>query len=125
MNAILGIFLISYGIYALFYNFTFWIIYISLVTSYLFLTQFKFFNNTMNSIRRKVSIATWGETTDPQTYVKIKLDITKMEEYLEEQSKLINDKITITVYVIKLLSIVLKKYPELYGYIKFGKVRFI
>ena len=123
MNTILVFFFIAYGIYCLFYNITFWMIYVTLVSTYLYLTQFLFFRNSMNTIRRKVSIATWGEATDPQTYVKIKLDITKMEHYLEEQSKLLNEKITITVYVIKLLSIVLKKYPELYGFIKFGKVK--
>jgi hypothetical protein len=122
MNALLTFFLIAYGIYALLYNITFWIIYIIIVGVYLYLTQFTLQSTTINSIRRKVSIATWGEATDPQTYLKVKLDITKMEEYLEEQSKLLGEKITITVYVIKLMSIVLKKYPELNGYIKFGKV---
>jgi hypothetical protein len=122
MNALLVFFFIAYGIYALFYNIKFWIIYILLISLYFYLTQYKYFSKTVNSIRRKVSIASWGDTTDPQTYLKIKIDITKMEKYLDGQSKTLDDRITITVFIIKLMSIVLKRYPELYGYIRFGKV---
>jgi hypothetical protein len=122
MNALLVIFFISYGIYSLFNNFKFWIIYITLIGLYYYITQVKFFHSAYDSLRRRISIATWGPPTDPQTYAKVNLDITKMENYLEEKSKEIGERITITTFVIKLMSLVLRKYPEVYGCIKFGRV---
>jgi hypothetical protein len=124
MNALLCIFLISYGIYALSNNFKFWLIYIFLVLIYYYFTQIKFFQTAYNSIRKKIIIATWSPPYDPQTYGKIKLNISKMEEYLEEKSKVTGEKITLTIFIIKLMSIVLKKYPQLYGCIKWGKVNY-
>jgi hypothetical protein len=122
MNSLIVFFFIAYGIYAFFYNMRFWYIYLSLLGAYYYLTQVRWFNDKFNYLRRKVSIATWGAPYDPQTYAKLKLDITKMESYLEIKGKEIGEKLTLTIFVIKLISIVLKKYPELYGYIKFGKV---
>lgn len=122
MNSLIVIFLISYGLYALFNNFIFWIIYILLIGLYYYLTQVKFFQTKWNTLRKKIIIATWGAHTDPQIYADIKLNITKMEEYLEIKSKEVGEKITLTVYIIKLMSMVLKKYPEMYGAIKFGRV---
>lgn len=121
MNALLVIFLISYGVYSLFNNFKFWLIYLSLIAIYYYFTQVKFFQSAYNSLRRKICIATWETPFDPQIYTKVKLDITRVEPYLETISKETGEKVTLTVYVIKLMSILLKKFPELYGYIKFGK----
>ncbi len=115
-------FLITYGIYALFNNMSFWFIYIILIAFYYYFTQVLFFKTPYLSTRRKLMVATWGALNDPQIYAKLKLDITKIEPYLLEKSKEIGDKITLTVYIIKLLSIVLNKYPQMQGYIKFGKV---
>jgi hypothetical protein len=122
MNALIYIFLITYGVYALFNNITFWLIYLTLIGLYYYITQVKYFPTPYLSTRRKVMIATWGTLNDPQIYAKLKLDITKIEPYLVEKSKELGEKITLTVYVIKLLSIVLNKYPQMQGYIKFGKV---
>lgn len=121
MNALICIFIITYGIYALFYNFKFWLIYIFLIVSYHYLTQVKFFQTIYKSTRRRMIIATWGQINDPQIYSKVTLDITKIEPYLLQKSKEIGEKITLTIFTIKLMALVLKKYPELYGYIKFGK----
>ncbi len=121
MNLLICIFFITYGIYALFNNISFWFIYLTMVGLYYYLTQVKFLQSPFNTLRKKLMIATWGPLTDPQIYAKIKLDITRTEPFLEEKSKETGERITLTIWVIKLLSIVLKKYPELYGYIKFGK----
>ena len=56
------------------------------------------------------------------SYVKIKLDITRMEKFIEKECSQSGEKITLTMFVIKLMSIALKKYPEINGYINFGKV---
>ena len=87
------------------------------------MTQFVLFKNVINSVRRKIQIGTWGKSFDPQTYSKVKIDITKIEPYLEKKSTEIGEKVTLTIYAIKLMSIVLKKYPEINGYINLGKVK--
>jgi len=70
-------------------------------------------------------IASWNESNDPQIYSKFNLDITKIEPYLLEKSKEIGHKITPTIYSIKLISILINKYREINGYVKFGRVSLI
>lgn len=124
MNALIIIFLLSYFVYAAFNNARFLIIYFSLIAIYYYLTQVKFFQNAFNSLRRKIQIATWGSPFDPQIYGKLKINLNQVEPYLEEISKEIGEKVTLTIYIIKLISLVLKKYPEISGCIRLGKVRF-
>jgi hypothetical protein len=123
MNAILVIFFISFISYCIFNNIKFIIIYLSLIGLYTYLTQFVLFKNIFNSVRNKIQIGSWGKSFDPQTYSKVKIDISRIEAYLEKKSKEVGEKITLTTYVIKLMSIVLKKYPEINGYINYGKVK--
>lgn len=122
MNALLVIFFISYTIYAFVHNRLFMLVYFVLLGIYYYLTQIKFFKTNLNGPRTKSCIATWGGQTDPFTYVKVKLNISKIEKYLEEQSKTLLNKITLTTFVIKLMSLALKKFPQLNGCIRFGKV---
>ena len=68
-------------------------------------------------------IGSWNTPYDPQTYARIKLDITKTEPFLEKFSKETGEKITLTIFVIRLLALVLKKFPEIDGYIRFGRVK--
>ena len=117
MNAILVIFFISFLCYSIFNNIRFIIIYLTLTILYTYLTQFVLFKNVINSVRRKIQIATWEKSFDPQTYSKVKIDISKIEPYLLKKSKEVGDKVTLTIYAIKLMSIVLRKYPEINGYI--------
>lgn len=119
MNALLLIFFITYGLYSIFNNVYFWFIYLALVLTYIYATQL--WVPHKEYISRKVSIATWSAPHDPQTYTSIKLNITKIEPYLEKISKELNDKITLTIYGIKLMAIILKRHPEIYGFIKFGR----
>ena len=122
MNALIIIFFITYGLYCLFYNFKFWVIYLGLLGIYYLLTNVVFFNDRIESIRKKITIATWGTPYDPQTYASATLDISKMEPYLEKKSQEIGEKVTLTIFIIKLMSLVLQKYPELYSKINLGKV---
>ena len=121
MNSLLIIFFISYGIYSFFNNFRFWIIYISLILTYYYITQVQLSSQIKEFLRRKITIATWSNPFDPQTYTSLKLNITKIIPYLEKKSKEENVHITPTIFSIKLMAIILKKYPEVYGYIKYGK----
>ena len=122
MNALLIIFILSYFYYAFYYEFGFILIFITITFLYTLLTQFIFFKTPYNGMRNKMTVATWGETTDPQIYGKVKLNLTKMEPYLEKLSAKINVKVTLTIFSIKLVSIVLSKFEIMNSYIKFGKI---
>ena len=87
MNSLLIIFFISYGIYSFFNNFHFWIIYISLIGSYYYITQVQLTSKIKDFLRRKITIATWSNPFDPQTYTSLKLNITKIIPYLEKKIK--------------------------------------
>ena len=124
MNSLMIIFFLSYGLYAFFYNFKFWCIYIALILLYYYFTQQTFYHSLRCNIGKKINYTAWSTPYDPQIYTTIKLDITKIIPYLEKKSeelKDINEHYKVTSFVIKLMSIVLKKYPAVYGYIKFGR----
>ena len=121
MNAILIIFFISYGLYSFFNNFKFWLIYILSIIIYYFISKKKFStNNNKENIPKKINYTSWSNPYDPQTYTTLRLDITKILPYLKKKEEEIKVHLTPTIFTIKLMSIVLKKYPEVYGYIKFG-----
>ena len=121
MNAILIIFFISYGLYSFFNNFKFWLIYILSIIIYYFISKKKFStNNNKENISKKINYTSWSNPYDPQTYTTLRLDITKILPYLKKKEEEIKVHLTPTIFTIKLMSIVLKKYPEVYGYIKFG-----
>ena len=115
------IFLLSYGIYAFYHNFKFWVIYITCIIIYYIISSFKLYTNKQTNISKKINYTSWTNNYDPQTYTTIKLDITKIIPYLKKKSEEIGVHLTPTIYSIKLMSIILKKYPEVYGYIKFGR----
>ena len=121
INAILVIFFLSYGLYAYYYNFKFWIIYIFFISIYYFFTYFKLYTHRQTNVSKKINYTSWSNNYDPQTYTTIKLDITKIIPYLKQKSEEIKVHLTPTIFSIKLMSIILKKYPEVYGFIKFGR----
>ena len=121
MNTILIVFFITYIFYSFFYSQTFLLLFIFFLLIYFYLTQIQLGSYQHEFLRRKITIATWSDPFDPQTYTHLKLNITKIVPYLEKISKKINAKITVTVYTVKLMSIILKKFPEVYGYIKLGR----
>jgi len=67
-------------------------------------------------------IGSWNNPYDPQTLISVKLDITNTETYLEKLSADTGEKLTLTTFVIRLMGLVLKKNPEICGYIRFGAV---
>ena len=82
--------------------------YLLIIAIYYYLTQRLFFKTPYNSIRNKTTIGTWSAQTDPMSYVKIKLDITRMEKFIEKECSQSGEKITLTMFVIKLMSITIK-----------------
>ena len=117
MNSIFIIFFISYGLYSFFNNYKFWIIYIIILLVYYFITNR---SQKIINISNKIYHTTWPSPYDPHTYTTLKLDITKIIPYLKKKSEEIKENITPTIYAIKLMALVLKKYPEVYGFIKYG-----
>ena len=84
------------------------------------MTKFKFSSDNQKNISKKINYTSWSNPYDPQTYTTLRLDITKIIPYLKEKSEQIKRHITPTIFTVKLMAIILKKYPEVYGYIKFG-----
>ena len=120
INAILIIFFLSYGLYSFSYNFKFWLLYIVFIIAYYYFSKYKLSNNDKTNISKKMNYTSWSNPYDPQTYTKLRLDITKILPYLKKKEEEIKVHLTPTIFTIKLMAIVLKKYPEVYGYIKFG-----
>ena len=120
MNAILIIFFISYGFYSFFNNARFWFIYFLFIAIYYIFAYITFSKNETKNTSKKINYTSWSNPYDPQTYTTLKLDITKIIPYLKQKEEQIKVHLTPTIFTIKLMSIILKKYPEVYGYIKFG-----
>ena len=121
INSLLMIFLLSYGIYAYFNSIKFWLIYFICILLYYLLTSLTLFSHKQINISKKINYTSWTNNYDPQTYTTIKLDITRIIPYLKQKSEELKIHLTPTIFAIKLMSIILKKYPEVYGYIKFGR----
>ena len=124
MNSLLIIFFLSYGLYAFFNNYKFWVIYSLFLVIYYYFTQQTFYHSLKCNIGKKICYSAWSNPYDPQIYTTVKLDITKIIPYLEKKSeelKELNEHYKVTTFAIKLMSLILKKYPAVYGYIKFGR----
>ena len=120
MNAILIIFYLSYGLYSFVNNYKFWLFYILFIIIYYFITKYKFSTKDITNISKKLNYTSWSNPYDPQTYTTLRLDITKIIPYLKKKEEEIKVHLTPTIFIIKLMAIVLKKYPEVFGFIKFG-----
>jgi hypothetical protein len=88
---------------------------------YYVIITFKLYTHRQTNISKKINYTSWSNNYDPQTYTTIKLDITKIIPYLKKKSEEIKVHLTPTIFAVKLMAIILKKYPEVYGYIKFGR----
>lgn len=122
MNALIIIFVLTYIMYSFLYDLKFILLFFGLSILYTILTQFLMLPTPFTSMRHITTIASWSSPNDPHVYGKLELDISKVEEYIDKLSKKLNKKITITVYSLKLISIVLSKFPDLTCYIKYGKL---
>lgn len=121
MNSLLIIFFLSYGLYAFFNNFKFWIIYTIFISIYYYIIRKNELKQKNINVSNKINHSIWSNIHEPDTYITVKLDITKIVPYLKKKSEQIKENITPTIFTIKLMAIVLRKYPEVYGYIKFGR----
>ena len=74
----------------------------------------------MNSLRRKLMLATWTRPTEGNIYGKLDLDCTKMLAYLEYLQEQKNEKCTVTHFVGRAVGEALHRCPSINGYIRFG-----
>jgi len=102
-------------------DFKFWIIYTIFISIYYYIIRKNELKQKNINVSNKINHSIWSNIHEPDTYITVKLDITKIVPYLKKKSEQIKENITPTIFTIKLMAIVLRKYPEVYGYIKFGR----
>jgi pyruvate dehydrogenase E2 component (dihydrolipoamide acetyltransferase) len=74
----------------------------------------------MNSLRRKLAIATWDAPREGNIYGKLTVDVTNALAWLDRKKET-GEKLTITHLVGKAVAVALTKAPGLNGRIRFGK----
>lgn len=122
MNAITVILYVATIIYMLLYQPGFYKYYFSILILYYIITQLFFGNKKINSTKKKFFISSWYHPYDSQLYCSCTLDVTKLLTFLKEYNEEHSTKIGITVFIMKLLSNLFVKYPDLNGNIIFGDV---
>lgn len=71
---------------------------------------------------RRLSIATWKAPNDPTVYGSLSFNATKSLQFLEQLNKNSEVKITMTHLVAKVIALVLKKYSDINGIIRWRKI---
>lgn len=71
---------------------------------------------------RKLALGTWHKPGDPTVYGTMPVECSAILKYLEVINQTSSTKITITHFIAKALAMALKKYPDINGIIKWGKI---
>ncbi len=74
----------------------------------------------MNSLRRKLAIASWDAPREPNIYGRMTLDIEPALAYVEHLRKTSGEKVTLTTVIGKAVAMALAETPSLNGFIRFG-----
>ena len=122
MNAITILLFIATILYMLIYQPGFYKYYFGILIPYYLFTQFFIGGKTINASKKKYFISTWEHPYDSQLYCSCTVDVTKLLSFLKEYNEEHSTKIGITVFIMKLLSNLFIKYPDLNGNIIFGDV---
>ena len=62
---------------------------------------------------RKISVGMWKRPADPTIYGYETVEVEALTEYLDEVSEACGEKVTLTVFLVKAFSDVLKEHPKL------------
>jgi hypothetical protein len=82
MNALWGLFILASIIYGIVIDGTFWKIYLGLVgVWYLFVLLQR--DKRDNGKRKTMLISTWGEPSDPTSYIVNEISMSKCKEYVK------------------------------------------
>ncbi len=122
MNALKVLFLISFILYMLFYEITFYKHFFAIFIPYVLFTQILFYNSQFLTLKRKALISMWSYPYDPQILGTINFNLNKAKEYLAEYSKKVGCEVNITILFMKMISVLLKKFKEVNGNVVVGKV---
>ena len=125
MNPLKILFMISIVLYLTIYEPTFWKYFFAILIPYYILTQILFFKSKLDTPKRKTFISMWTNPYDPQIFARVKMEVSKVEEFLEQYSQKISSKISYMSFFIKVFAIMLERYPKINSTINFGKVQFI
>ncbi|MBI4412202.1 MAG: 2-oxo acid dehydrogenase subunit E2, partial [Deltaproteobacteria bacterium] len=71
---------------------------------------------------RRISIATWNAPNDPTVYGKLEIDAGQAVAYLEKLNRESPIKVTMTHLVARAAALVLNRFPDLNGIIKWKKI---
>jgi pyruvate/2-oxoglutarate dehydrogenase complex dihydrolipoamide acyltransferase (E2) component len=71
---------------------------------------------------RRLSVATWKAPNDPTVYGHFDVDITHALAFLEKINQTAPTKITMTHLIIKATALMMKKYPDCNGIIRWNKI---
>ena len=71
---------------------------------------------------RRISIAAWKPPNDPTVYGKLEIDATQAVAYLEKLNRNSSVKITMTHLVARATALVLHRFPDINGIIKWQKI---
>ena len=125
MNSLIVLGILALFIHGVFFDATFFKIYIPLVGVYWIwlLTIFAYKDN--NWKRRKITISSWNKPGDPTAYVPIDYDVTELIEYLEKVNNSSNgkNKLTLTYACVKAIGIAFTNGISNVGRIAFGSFR--
>ena len=83
----------------------------------LFATESKY-----NTPSRKLNLAGYSHSSDPTVYCKLKPEVTKAKQFMEEISQKIGKKITWNLLVVKIMGMCVSKYPEINCAINYGQL---
>ncbi len=121
MNALRIILLVILLAYLMFMHPKFFLYFFALFIPYIVITQFLFFNSTLNTGKTKLFMISWSQPYDPVIYGTSKMKSTKVKKLCEEYSKSKGIKVGITTFCLKLASLIIKKFPDINGNIIFGR----
>lgn len=121
MNALRILLLATLILYLTIYHITYWKYFFSFLIPYYIVTQLLLSDPKHNTPKKKALISLWSSPGDPQIYGTIPFNITSLDKYLKEYSDKIGKKIGITIYFIKMMGVILEKYPQINGNVIFGK----
>lgn len=85
------------------------------------MTQIIFVDYKTNTSKRKFYLISWVHPFDSQILLSLKVDITKVKQFLEKYNEEHKTDIHFTVFLIKILGKVFHKYPNINGNVLFGK----
>ena len=124
MDALKFLFILAIVIYLTIYESAFWYYFFALLVPYFLLTQVLFFHSKFETPKRKSFLSIWTDASDPQIFSVVKVDITKVEEFLKEYSKKVGKEVTYLNFMMKAFAKFMVKYPRINGNINFGKANY-